>query len=310
MPPVLESLIPVFLVMMIGWGTKASGFIVAEQWAGFERVTYYILMPALIIFTLAMTNLSRVPVFQVAIALLAPVILMIIFLVVFRPFLLRWFQVDGPAFTSVLQGIIRWNAFVGLALAAALYGETGLAYASIALATVVPFVNFVSVFALSKYGTGKPLNPKEFIIQLLKNPFITATLIGGMIGLTGLVLPKFLVVSTDIMGKAALSAGLLLVGSGLELKSMRNAGAGLWLGTSLRLIAMPLLTGFVGMFLGLTGAALAVPVICAGVPTAAAAYIMARQSGGDAPLMASIITVQTLGAAVTLPLMLLIFGWR
>jgi malonate transporter and related proteins len=310
MPPVLESLIPVFLVMMIGWGTRAYGFISAEQWAGFERVTYYILMSALIVITMAMTDLSRVPVLNVAVALMVPVILMTLLLFLLRPLLLRLLQVEGPAFTSILQGIIRWNAFVGLALAAALYGETGLAFASIALATVVPFVNFVSVYALSKYGTGKPLNPKEFVIQLLKNPFISATIIGGAIGMSGLILPKFLVTTFDIMGKAALAAGLLLVGSGLDLKSMRNAGSSLWLGTGLRLIVMPLLTGGIGLFMGLSGAALAVPVICAGVPTAGAAYIMARQNGGDAPLMASLTTIQTIGAAVTLPLMLLLFGGR
>jgi malonate transporter and related proteins len=310
MPPVLESLIPVFLVMMIGWGARAYGFISAEQWAGFERVTYYILMTALIVVTMAMTDLSRVPFSKVAIALMVPVILMTLLLFFSRGWLARFLQIDGPAFTSVLQAIIRWSAFVGLALAAALYGEQGLAYASIALATIVPFVNFVSVYALSRYGTGNPLDPKEFVVQLIKNPFISATIIGGLIGISGLILPKFLVTSMDIMGKAALAAGLLLVGSGLELKNLRNAGASLWLGTGLRLIAMPLLTGFVGIYLGLTGAALAVPVICAGVPTAGAAYIMARQNGGDAPLMASLTTVQTLGAAITLPFMLLLFGGR
>jgi malonate transporter and related proteins len=310
MPPVLESLIPVFLVMMIGWGARAAGFISAEQWAGFESVTYYILMPALIIITMAMTNFSRVPVLHVGIALLAPVIIMTGFLLLFRQLLVRLFRFDGPAFTSVLQGCIRWNSFVAIALAAALYGNEGLAYASIALASVVPFVNFISVYALAKYGTGKPLNPTQFAIQLLKNPFVAATLIGALIAMSGIVLPKIIVTTTEIVSLAALAGGLLLVGSGLEVSKIRNNGSALWIGIILRLIVMPLMTGGLGILLGLTGAALAVPIICSAVPTATAAYIMARQSGGDAPLMASITTVQTLCAAITLPLMLLLFGGR
>ena len=39
---------------------------------------------------------------------------------------------------------------------------------------------------------------------------------------------------------------------------------------------------------------LSVAVIFASMPTATSAYILARELGGDVPLMASIITVQTL----------------
>ena len=38
------------------------------------------------------------------------------------------------------------------------------------------------------------------------------------------------------------------------------------------------------------------------MPTASSAYTLARQLGGDAPLMAAIVTVQTAIAFVTLPL--------
>jgi predicted permease len=44
-------------------------------------------------------------------------------------------------------------------------------------------------------------------------------------------------------------------------------------------------------------------VIAASVPTASAAYVLARQLGGDAPLMAEILTLQTLLAMITMPLM-------
>ncbi|MGQ5288271.1 hypothetical protein ACULN0_02765 [Pectobacterium actinidiae] len=41
------------------------------------------------------------------------------------------------------------------------------------------------------------------------------------------------------------------------------------------------------------------------LPTASSSYIMARQLGGDAPLMAGIIAVQTLVAGVALSLAVL-----
>jgi hypothetical protein len=47
-------------------------------------------------------------------------------------------------------------------------------------------------------------------------------------------------------------------------------------------------------------------VIAAAVPTATAAYFLARDMGGDAPLMAEITTLQTVLALATLPVAVLI----
>ena len=59
--------------------------------------------------------------------------------------------------------------------------------------------------------------------------------------------------------------------------------------------------------LGLSGLLVQVAVLLAALPTATSAYILARQLGGDAPLMAGIISGQTLLAMVTIPLMLSLF---
>jgi hypothetical protein len=51
--------------------------------------------------------------------------------------------------------------------------------------------------------------------------------------------------------------------------------------------------------LGVTGEARTVAIICAAVPPASSAYILARQLGGDATLMATLITVLTLVSVFT-----------
>ncbi len=57
--------------------------------------------------------------------------------------------------------------------------------------------------------------------------------------------------------------------------------------------------GYATIF-GLSGAALGTVVVSLAVPTAANAYLLAQRMGGDAKLMAEIITLQTMGAALTL----------
>jgi malonate transporter len=62
------------------------------------------------------------------------------------------------------------------------------------------------------------------------------------------------------------------------------------------------------MALGVGGVALKVAILSAAMPTASGSYILARQMGGDAPLMAEILTVQTLIAVVTIPVILALAG--
>ncbi len=309
MPPVLEGLIPVFLVIALGWSMRITGFITPEHWNGFERVTYYILIPGLVITTLAMADLGKVPILTVGVALVGPTLLIGLPLITSQALLEKTFGIDGPAFTSVFQGAVRWNSFVAVALAGALYGKEGVALTAVAFAFLIPMVNLMSAYVLARYGSSaKPLTVAGLATGLIRNPFIWSTLTGIALSVAGLPIPKAIASLGDIVGRAALAAGLLLVGSGLDLHNLKQSGAGLWIANGLKLVTMPVLAGLIGQHLGLSGINLAVPVVCASVPTAAASYILARQNGGDAPLMASIVTAQTILAAVTMPLVLFLFS--
>ncbi|MGL4243113.1 MAG: AEC family transporter [Beijerinckiaceae bacterium] len=285
-----------------------SGFLDEADWRGVERVTYYVFIPAIMIYTLSQSDLSQAPVGRVALVLILPVVVVAAAILTVR----RWLEkagVDGPAFTSIYQGAVRWNSFVALGLAGALYGKEGLAYCAVAFAVLIPFANFTSMAVLGRYGAQrKPFEPLPFLVTLLRNPFIWSTIVGLALQISGLPLPKMAVSYVDILGKAALAGGLLMVGAGLDLKTLQRPGPGFAAAAVLKLVALPVMAGMLGMWLGLTGAALAVPMIAAAVPTAAASYILARKFGGDAPLMAAIITGQTIIAAFTLPVMLVLFA--
>jgi malonate transporter and related proteins len=67
-------------------------------------------------------------------------------------------------------------------------------------------------------------------------------------------------------------------------------------------VLMPVIAVALARQFGLTGTNLTVVTICSAVPTASSAYVLARQMGGDAPLLAQIITLQTILAAITMPI--------
>ena len=103
---VVAALLPVFLLIVLGFVLKRSLMRLDTQWHGLERLTYYVLFPTLLIQTLVKADLSDVPVAGVGGALLLSALLMSLLCLALRPRLSRW-SIDGPAFTSIFQGATR-----------------------------------------------------------------------------------------------------------------------------------------------------------------------------------------------------------
>jgi hypothetical protein len=144
--------------------------------------------------------------------------------------------------------------------------------------------------------------------QLSRNPLILACLAGIAVQALGVPFAKEVVTTIDMPGKAALPLGLLAVGASLDLGHFRAQPAAIAVATLLKLLLMPCLMAAGAMAFGIAGVAKTAVLICAAVPGASSSYILARQLGGDAPLMANITTVQTLAAMITMPLMLWVLG--
>jgi hypothetical protein len=124
MAVVIAALLPVFLLIVLGFFLKRSLLRLDTQWHGLERLTYYVLFPVLLIQTLVKADLTKVPIAGVGGALLLAALLMSMFCLALRPLLARC-AVDGPAFTSIFQGATRWQTYVALAVSGNLYGDVG-----------------------------------------------------------------------------------------------------------------------------------------------------------------------------------------
>ena len=105
---VIAALLPVFLLIVLGFILKRSLMRLETQWHGLERLTYYVLFPVLLVQTLVKADLTKVPVAGVGGALLLSALAMSLLCLALRPLLAR-FAVDGPAFTSIFQGATRWQ---------------------------------------------------------------------------------------------------------------------------------------------------------------------------------------------------------
>jgi malonate transporter len=115
MAVVIAALLPVFLLIVLGFILKRTLIRPEAQWHGLERLTYYVLLPVFLVQTLVKADLSTVPVGGVGGALLLSALAVSMVCLALRPLLARA-AVDGPAFTSMFQGATRWQTYVALSL--------------------------------------------------------------------------------------------------------------------------------------------------------------------------------------------------
>jgi predicted permease len=308
MSAVFASLIPTFLIIATGWLCRATGFVNEQQWAGMERVTYVIFFPALVIDTLSRADLSSVPVLGVGGALVGAILAMAVLVLALRPLLERHFGIDGPSFTSIFQGATRWNTFVGLAVAGSLFGQRGIALIAVAIAAMVPLLNLLAFYVFIRFAGQPRRSPFDILRSFVTNPFIWSCAVGLALNLLAPPLPKPMAAYIEIIGRAALAAGLLIVGAGLDIRRLARPGLPHALTAGLKLILLPVVAGALAGFAGVTGNDMTVTIIAASVPAASASYVLARQMGGNAGLMAEILTLETLLALLSMPMLISLLG--
>ncbi|WP_456373499.1 AEC family transporter [Thiolapillus sp.] len=299
---VIGALLPVFLIILLGVLLRRLPVFEEAAWRGFENLCYFVLFPVLLVKTLATAKLGASQVLGFSGALLFAIGAMSLLLLLFHPLLQR-FGVGSAAFSSLFQGATRWHGFIALSIVGLLYGDAGVSWMAITMAVIIPPLNIINVAVLAHFGTTDS-NLKDVSGKLLRNPFILACAMGAFLNLAGISLPEPLYDVLDILGGGALGLGLLTVGAGLNIHLVLQNRILVGFGSMMRLLVMPGLM-FLGCWLfGIEGVARTVAVIAGAVPTAASSFILARQMGGDAPLMANLITMQVLLAVFTLPMMM------
>lgn len=291
------ALLEAALIITLGWAL-GQGFAGETFWRGFDRLVYFVLLPALLLRSLAGTEFSGAEAGSLALSAALPIIAMTLVLLAAR----RALGLDGQAFASVYQGSVRSNTYTALATVPALYGEGGFALLALLIAAVVPLVNVLSVLVLSVQGQSRRPEPSEVARLVATNPLIVACALGLAANASGTRLPAGIDGALAALSAAALPCGLIAVGAALSLGALGGHVRGVSLSAAAKFLALPLLSLGAGRLLGLPPEALGALVVFQAQPAATASYVLARQLGGDADLMASIVTAQTLLAFAVLPM--------
>lgn len=302
---VILSVLPVFILIVIGHAMRRWNFPGDAFWPLADRVVYFVFFPALLVHNLARANLGELDPTGLFGTLYFALLLNALLAFAVKP----WLKIDGPSFTSLFQGSVRFNTFVGFGAAAALAGNPGITLYAVVISLAIPTMNVLAVLVLVRYGAhGGGTSLRDQLLLLAKNPLILACLAGILINLSGLRLPPGIDPVFKMLGDVAAPLGLLTVGAALQLDAARQGGKTVVTATLLKLVVYPTTVLIVSRLWGLEHMETQILTLWAMLPTASASYILARQMGGNAPLMAAIVTSSTLGAFITMPIFLALLG--
>jgi len=301
---VFNSILPIFFLVVIGNVIRRTGIVPMKDWRGLELICFWLFFPAILCITLATVDLQNLPLGPLSITVLAVTGIMWAILFALKPVLHSRYSATNAQFTSIFQVGSRFHGFVALAIVLKLYGETGAAYVAIIMALLVPPINIVNIGVLAAFGEGQTPSIRNVARIVTRNPIIWGAFIGLTLNFTGLGIWEPLYTTLDLLGSAALGAGLLAVGAGLRVKAALRPSVLVWTGVLARLVVTPLLVLLLALATGLSGEAFEAAMICAAVPTAMNGYVLARTMGGDADLYAATATVQTALSFGTIPLVI------
>ncbi len=199
MVTITVALTPIFAMIVMGFILRHQSLIADEFWIPCERLNYFYLFPALMFTQVASADFGELSLGLIAASLLGAVVIGA--LLVYALHLIR--PQPGPVFSSVLQGALRPNTYVGVAAATALFGQAGLMVTAVAIAITIPLLNIGSICLLAIYGDNGPLDKARLAKTIATNPVILSIVAGALTNWSGLLIPEAVSATLTILGRAS-----------------------------------------------------------------------------------------------------------
>jgi len=201
----------------------------------------------------------------------------------------------------ILVSMFANNGNFGLPLISFAFGPAALAHSSIYFVTSGVIVNSLGVLIASLGRT----NLKNSLLGLLKTPTIYALTAALVTVRFNLSLPLPLERSISLIAGGTVPMMLVLLGLELQKAQWTRNLRGLALGTSVRLLAGPVIGLIMASLFGMTGSAKQGSVLESAMPSAVINTVLATEYNLDSSLVTGTILVTTLLSPLTLtPLIL------
>ncbi len=290
-----ELLAPDFSLILLGFLLCRYTALNRAVWEQAEKLVFFVFFPVLLFHSIVKSplDLSATSGLIIGGLTLAASGIAMTYVLPYLPWLGA--RLDRREHAACAQIGFRFNSFIALAMAERLAGPEGLLLIAVLIGVCVPIFNMAAIWPMARHSQ------TNFGRELLRNPFIIATVSGLLANLLGFHIPSWLEPSVSRIGAGSLALGLMAAGAGMRLGSMKEAKA---LSVAVLLIKhmlLPLVALFLSHALGLSKAQTLVLLAFSALPTAPTAYVLAARMGYNGPLVAGLVTLSTLMGLLSLP---------
>ena len=310
-----DVVLPVFVLVGLGYGTARTGILSRETGEGLVAFVFTIAVPALLARALVLG-----PGFDAGVLRL--------WAAYFGAVALVWLAADLAVIhlfrrgrrAGVIAGVgaaFSNLVLMGIPLVQLAYGQAGLDVLFLVIAVHLPVMvgtaTFLMEFALRADGVAAgAVNVRDTSRALARNfarnPLILGILLGLLWRLSGLPFAGPPARVTDLLGGAAGPVALFALGMSLDRYGLRgNVAPGLLL-AALSLLAMPAIALGLAYLFDLAPLARKVAVLGAAMPTGVNAFLFASYFKVAEGMATNAIVIATAGALVTVPLWLAFMG--
>ncbi len=305
MSSVFLNVVPLFILILIGWTAAKTGLLKEETGDALGEFVFKIAVPMLIFRTLADAHFEGASPFRLWTVYFLGVA---ITWTVGHILTTRVFGRDAKVgVIAGMSGAFANNVFIGLPLVAHVVGKDGLVAISILLAIHLPLMMVVGTIlmegATAKVDGGEKRGVVDVVKQvgsnLARNPLVMALIVGVAFNFFDLHLPAAIAIVVDQFSAAASPVALLSIGMALTRYPIRGDIGLSGTAAMLKLMLMPATVFLMSHLFALPKDWTAALVLTASVPTGINAWLIAQRFRSGHSLAASVISMTTAFGVVT-----------
>ena len=305
----VNAVIPIILMVILGYFLKKRGLVTPAMGAALNKLVFRVFLPVMLFLNVyKITSPGDMDLGYIFYTVIAVVVIFFVSL----PLVLlvtKKSRRRGP----LLQGAFRSNfAHIGIPLAMSLFGDDGVATASLLSALLIPLFNVLAVISLSVFREGnEKLRVGDIGKGIVKNPLIQAVLLGVVMmflreGLAAkgvefdLLKIELLATPLNYLSNMATPLALIALGADFEFSAVGEMKKEIIFGVAMRTVIVPACGIGAALLLGIfEGAHFASFLAAFSTPVAISSVPMAQEMESDSALAGQLVVWTTLVSAVT-----------
>jgi malonate transporter and related proteins len=310
---ILQTIAPVFSLILLGYVASRSGYLSQAATHGLPEFVFRIAMPLLLFRTIATAQLPDVPVLSILAAFFSGAAAAWLLAIVLTRLALRRPAADASALG--MGSAFSNSVMLGIPLALAHFKSDAAPILALIVAFDTPIMWIMATLHLAVTDPARSHGMMQSLLALARrlatNPIILGTVAGLLAQRLALPLPALADTVITLLGQAAIPGALVSLGLGLSTYGLAGQVGAAGIVTVLKLVVMPAVTFVVAsQLLQLPPFTVSVVTLMAALPVGANAYLFAVAYDRAPGAVAGAIALSTPLSVVTLSLLLILLQFQ